>query len=120
MQHKELLIAAARTVDQRGNEYGDMRETHARIARLFNDMVPDVKLEPHHVAAVLMAVKLARLYAVPNHDDSYVDLAAYCAFRSELVAGDTGGQLPLDMVIPRRGARNRSIDENIQAALEQL
>jgi hypothetical protein len=85
MMHKETLLTAARIIDQRGAEYGDMRETHERIARLFNDMVPDVKLEAQHVAAVLIATKLARLFANPSHADSYVDLAAYTAFRSELI-----------------------------------
>jgi hypothetical protein len=84
MLHKETLLAAARIIDERGNEYGDMIETHKRIARLFNDMVPDVKLEAHHVAAVHMATKLARVYANPTHEDSFIDLAAYTAFRSEL------------------------------------
>ena len=88
MLHKETLLAAARIIDERGNEYGDMIETHKRIARLFNDMVPDVKLEAHHVAAVHMATKLARVYANPTHEDSFVDLAAYTAFRSELTRED--------------------------------
>ena len=92
MNHKETLIAAAKIIDARGNEYGDMVETHRRIARLFNDMVPDVQLTAQHVAAVLMAVKLARIYAQPTHDDSFVDLAAYTAFRSELVRDDQSVQ----------------------------
>ena len=100
MTHKDTLLAAARIIDERGNEYGDMVETHKRIARLFNDMCPDVKLEAHHVATVLMATKLARLYANPTHDDSFVDLAAYTAFRSELVKEDA--DRTLDAIKPRR------------------
>ena len=85
MNHKETLLAAARIIEQRGNEYGDMQDCHKRIARLFNDMVPDVKLEAQHIAAVHIATKLARIYVNPTHEDSFIDLAAYTAFRSELV-----------------------------------
>ena len=116
MQHKETLISAAKIIDARGNEYGDMVETHKRIARLFNDMVPDVQLQAHHIAAVHMATKLARIYAQPQHEDSYVDLTAYTSFRSELVGGDTRQPNALDLVMQRR----RDIDTGIHNALDQL
>jgi len=122
MKHKEVLLQAAKTIDVRGNEYGDMVENHARIARLFNDMVPDVKLQPHHVAACLMAVKLARIYANPTHDDSYVDLSAYAAFRAELVATNSSGGTPLEnLIASRKNSDARSRSERIdQAALNAL
>jgi hypothetical protein len=122
MKHKELLLQAARTIDERGGEYGDMVETHKRIARLFNDMVSDVKLEAHHVAAVLLATKLARIYANPTHDDSYVDLAAYASFRSELVRADTSVQSPIaDLINTRRNndVKNK-IDHAAALALKSL
>jgi hypothetical protein len=116
MLHKETLLAAARIIDQRGNEYGDMVETHERIARLFNDMVPDVKLQAQHVAAVLMATKLARLFANPTHEDSFVDLAAYTAFRSELVNGKPAPVLKA----PRPAAPRNAALEAIQNAFDEL
>lgn len=117
MNHKEMLITAAKVIDSRGNEYGDMVETHKRIARLFNDMVPDVRLEAQHVAAVLMATKLARIFANPTHDDSYVDLAAYTSFRSELVGGYQSRQSEVDALIR---PRVRPIDEPFPALEDVL
>lgn len=101
MKHKETLLTAARIIDERGGEYGDMRECHERIARLVNDMCADIKLEPHHIAAVHMATKLARIFANPTHADSYVDLAAYTAFRSELVGNNSSVQPPVSGVVTR-------------------
>ena len=112
MLHKETLLAAARIIDERGSEYGDMVETHKRIARLFNDMTPDVKLEAHHIATVHIATKLARLYANPTHDDSFVDLAAYTAFRSELTRENVDrveGFKPLRAKIPTPAPRNEAL-----------
>lgn len=106
MKHKDTLLAAARIIEERGNEYGDMVETHRRIARLFNDMVSDVKIEPHHVATLHMATKLARLYSNPTHADSFVDLEAYTAFRSELVGEAAGDKSPYADMVARRRATN--------------
>lgn len=94
-------MEAARVIDQRGNLYGEMVENHERAARLFNDMVADVQLQAHHIAAVLMAVKLMRIYANPALADSFVDLASYAAFRAELVGTDQGVPASLSAVVTR-------------------
>ncbi len=118
MDHKERLTTMARLVTERGAEYGDMVETHKRIARLFNDMCPDVKIEAHHVAQVLLATKLARLYANPTHSDSVTDAGNYIVFYGELVGNGAPGQLGLKLPTPP--LRGASAADGLRRAAERI
>ncbi len=82
MNRYELLDAAKETVADRGEDYGSIWDNHERIAIIWTALI-GIQIEPDHVAMVLAGVKLARLAATPDHQDSWVDLAGYAATGSE-------------------------------------
>lgn len=82
MNRYELLEAAKATVADRGEDYGSIWENHERIAVIWTALI-GIQIEPEHVAMMMAGVKLARLAATPDHQDSWVDLAGYAATGSE-------------------------------------
>ena len=82
MNRYELLEAAKETVADRGEDYGSIWDNHERIAIIWTALI-GIQIEPEHDAMMMAGVKLARLAATPDHQDSWVDLAGYAATGSE-------------------------------------
>ena len=82
MNRYELLDAAKETVADRGEDYGSIWDNHERIAIIWTALI-GIQIEPEHVAMMMAGVKLARLAATPDHQDSWVDLAGDAATGSE-------------------------------------
>lgn len=83
MERKKLLSLAAELISQdRAAIYGDARENHSRIARIWSALL-DQDITPEQVYMCMIAVKLARLTHMPDHEDSWVDIAGYAALGGE-------------------------------------
>jgi hypothetical protein len=95
MTAEELLTRALHAIKRSGTEYdtsgtGAKRErSAARIAQLFAQHA-GIILTKEQVWCFMQCVKLARLEATPNHEDSLVDLLAYRVLELEELSG--GGQ----------------------------
>lgn len=63
--------------------YGHPSINHSRIAKLWS-VILEVEVQPYQVALCMNQVKISRLVATPDHDDSYIDAAAYIAIAGEL------------------------------------
>lgn len=61
---------------QRGEVYGDMVITHARIAHMWSGIL-DTEVSAHQVALCMAALKLVRASVSPEHRDSYLDAKGY-------------------------------------------
>lgn len=83
MKKHEALKAAAKTVEKRGESYGDVRENHQRIASLWS-VVLGQDISPEQVVLCMTCVKVARLIQTPDHEDSWVDIAGYGACGAEV------------------------------------
>jgi hypothetical protein len=85
----ELLEEANSLVNgDRNNAYGPPHQDFQRTADMLTAMGfrfgdyrdgDDARIEAHHVAMILAAVKLSRLAWSPDKRDSWVDLAGYAA-----------------------------------------
>lgn len=84
---QELLEdAILATTQQRNNSYGPPTQDFRRIAgmlnamgfRFFGDFGAD-DIQPHHVAMIMMALKLSRLTWDPQNRDSWLDIGGYSA-----------------------------------------
>jgi hypothetical protein len=82
MNRFDLLDAAKQAVHDRGVEYGTPYDNHERIAVMWTAIM-GVEFEPEQVALCLAAMKIARLSANRDHQDSWKDLAGYAATGSE-------------------------------------
>lgn len=97
---KSVLEAAIQTVADRGVPYGGVEDNFGRIARMWNQhLVNRGLLEtathglgPDDVAMMMILMKVARLQALPSHQDSWVDVAGYAA-----CGGEIGAKLAVDV-----------------------
>jgi len=84
MNRGEILDEAKRlTHTDRQKNYGSPYVNHKRIADLWSVYL-ETKITPSQVALCLCLVKIARLIETPDHEDSFVDLAAYAAIAGEI------------------------------------
>lgn len=87
MNRKDILDEAIRlTYADRNKNYGTPQKNHERIAAIWS-VVLDTEVTPSQVALCMVGVKLARLVQTPDHEDSFVDGAAYMAIAGELELG---------------------------------
>ncbi|QDH85103.1 hypothetical protein SEA_DARDANUS_66 [Gordonia phage Dardanus] len=99
MNKGEVLAKASELVaGQRAKDYGDARENHQRIADLWT-VVLGRKVEPHEVAACMVALKLARLVETPDHADSWVDMAGYAGIGGEIATEPDGRNLGQNVTV---------------------
>lgn len=90
MNKKDALQRALTTVEERGENYGDVRENHERIADLWA-VVFGWPVKPEQVALAMTCVKIARLIETLDHEDSWVDIAGYGACGAEIATGGKNG-----------------------------
>jgi hypothetical protein len=84
MNRGEILDEAKRlTHTDRQNNYGSPYVNHKRIADLWSVYL-ETEITPSQVALCLCLVKIARLIETPDHEDSFVDLAAYASIAGEI------------------------------------
>ena len=86
MNKIDALEAAIHAVEARGENYGDVRQTHQRIASLWS-VVLGQDVTPEQVALCMTCLKVARLIETPDHEDSWVDIAGYGACGAEIADG---------------------------------
>jgi rhamnogalacturonyl hydrolase YesR len=87
MMKREHVLAEAHVLitAKRASEYGDAHEVHTRIAIIWSAIL-GYPLRSWQVALMMSALKLARLARAPQHEDSWVDAAAYAALGAELAS----------------------------------
>ena len=84
MKSGKILDEAKRlTATDRQDIYGDPYINHKRIADLWSVYL-EKEISPSQVALCLCLVKIARLIETPDHEDSFIDLAAYAAIAGEI------------------------------------
>lgn len=84
MNRTEILNEASRLIEgERDETYGTPLTNHKRIALLWQ-VVLGTEISPAEVAICMALVKVARLVETPNHQDSFIDAAAYMAIAGEM------------------------------------
>lgn len=79
-----VLDEAAQVIKERGENYDHPLPNHQRIAALWS-VVLGTTVTPLQVVQCMMAVKLARLIATPDHRDSLIDLCGYAACAETII-----------------------------------
>lgn len=83
MNCNDVLSTALTTIRDRGKDYGDIKTSFKKAAIIATAQL-DKAISPYDVAVIANAMKLARLSNNPNHQDSWVDSAAYTAIAAQL------------------------------------
>ena len=84
MNRDEILQEARRlTAADRNAIYGDPLINHQRIAAIWS-VILGIEVTPSQAALCMAGVKLARAVESPDHEDSFIDGAAYFAIAGEI------------------------------------
>lgn len=84
MTREEILNEAIRlTSTDRQKNYGKPLINHQRIATIWS-VILGAEITPSQVALCMAGVKIARLVETPDHEDSFIDAAAYIAIAGEI------------------------------------
>lgn len=78
-----LRSAEALIHGDRQQDYGDPRESFARLASLWSATLGH-EVTPAQVALCLLQLKVSRLCVTPDHADSWIDAAGYAALGAEV------------------------------------
>lgn len=83
----DVTLTGANLTMIRGEAYGPPEDNFARIWNLWQPILDAPHLTgPQRVALMMVQVKVSRLIATPDHEDSISDLAGYAA-TLDLLAG---------------------------------
>lgn len=81
-----MTIARKLIGTDRLSEYGNARDTHERIAAMWNALIPQgARIRPVDVALMMTALKLVRASKNIEHEDSFVDAIGYLEIASQIV-----------------------------------
>ena len=88
INRSEILKQAEKYINGEKDEvYGAPLINHKRIALLWQ-VVLGTEISPAEVAICMALVKVARLVQTPDHEDSYIDAAAYMAIAGEVASSE--------------------------------
>ena len=80
--HTQILDTAAKTLKDRGNQYGPAELCFDRISKIAT-LILNKEISPYDVSMVMVALKLGRLQESRSLDDNYVDGINYMAFAAQ-------------------------------------
>ena len=81
---KEFLSEATRLVGMdREKDYGDKKENHNNIAKLWSAYL-GISVTAHDVALMMVLLKMARTKLGQVSRDTYIDMSAYSAIAGEI------------------------------------
>jgi hypothetical protein len=88
MNRSKALETVETILEERGANYGDLRENWDQTAKMI-EMIVGVDIRPEQFGAIMIAMKLSRLSnADCQHLDSLLDIIGYAALTIEIL-GDT-------------------------------
>jgi len=79
---QSLLDAAKKIIEERGNDYGDIRQSFERIAKFWS-AYKGVEITPKDVAAMMMLLKISR-WVTSDKPDTLLDIVGYAECASKL------------------------------------
>ncbi len=85
MNRSQALENVERILEERGANYGDLRENWQQTAKMIQ-MIVGVDIRPEQFGAIMIAMKLSRLSnADCQHLDSLLDIIGYAALTIEIL-----------------------------------
>jgi len=84
MNRNDCLEEAKTIINgDRAKDYGDAKENHERIAKMWS-VILGQEITPVQIILCMDATKTCRLITSPDHADSWVDKAGYNALGAEI------------------------------------
>lgn len=126
MDHKQILADAINTLQDRGQDYGDVSELFERACSIYN-LTTGESFTPWQANIFMTSLKMARVKTNRLKADNYIDGINYLAFAGQFANASTGRvtvSMP-DPVAALRGVvmRNEAsdvIDEGMKSLVANL
>ncbi len=83
MKANEILLTATDTISARGLSYGHPADNMRRTAMLLSAYL-EIPIHDYQVSGIMVLVKLARTLESAQHEDNWIDMAAYAALAGQL------------------------------------
>ena len=88
MDRSQALENVERILEERGANYGDLRENWQQTAKMI-EMIVGVDIRPEQFGAMMIAMKLSRLANSDcSHVDSLLDIIGYAALTLEIIGDE--------------------------------
>jgi hypothetical protein len=87
MEYEQIMQSAGEMFTNRGSQYGDMKATLTRQAKIATLILGRV-ITPYDVAMIMHAAKLGRLEGSRNKADTYIDGINYFAFAATFATAE--------------------------------
>ena len=85
MDRSQALENVERILEERGANYGDLRENWQQTAKMI-EMIVGVDIRPEQFGAIMIAMKMSRLANSDcQHLDSLLDIIGYAALTIEIL-----------------------------------
>jgi len=85
MNRSKALERVEEILEERGANYGDLRENWEQTARMI-EMIVGVDIRPEQFGAIMIAMKMSRLSNSDcKHLDSLLDIIGYAALTIEIL-----------------------------------
>ena len=113
MEYENIMHSASEMFADRGAQYGDMKATLTRQAKIATLVLGRV-ITPYDVAMVMHAVKLGRLEGSRNKADNYIDGINYFAFAATFATAENETLEDDIVAMARRLAPRKQENANVQ------
>lgn len=94
-REQALSVAQSLIAGHRDKDYGSPTDNFGRAAGALTALgyrAPDgSEIDPHDIAIIMLAIKLARLAHDPQNQDTWIDVAGYAGCGAEVAADETEG-----------------------------
>ena len=88
MDYKDIIGEAITTIEDRGEDYGDVNEMFERVCGIYNLMTGE-SFTPWQANMFMTALKMARIRSNRSKADNYVDGINYMAFAGQFAQAKT-------------------------------
>lgn len=127
MDHRQILADAINTLQDRGQDYGDVSELFERACSIYN-LTTGESFTPWQANIFMTSLKMARIKSNRPKADNYIDGINYLAFAGQF-ANASKGRVAVSMpnpvtslrdVVTMRNEASDMIDEGMKSLVANL
>ena len=112
---RDEIVEASKLINDRGDSYGNAVDNHVDIKNMWNTLLRNklsTNLTTVDVAALLIALKMARLMKSPAHKDSMQDIICYAGIMVALSEHEEKQRNIIENIAQFQGGYNDNVKES--------
>ena len=112
---RDEIVEASKLINDRGDSYGNAVDNHVDIKNMWDTLLRNklsTNLTTVDVAALLIALKMARLMKSPDHKDSMQDIICYAGIMVALSEHEEKQRNIIENIAQFQGGYNDNVKES--------